>query len=149
MKVIIAGGRDVPHSMAVRLIVAALKESGWLNKIETIIEGGARGVDLAAKTFAKHMRWPVMTFEANWEEYGKSAGPIRNKQMAKECDALIAIWDGKSLGTRNIIESVNSLGKPAFVYNYGFNEEEAERFASDERLSEEEIDRIVKFTTTN
>lgn len=42
-------------------------------------------------------------FEANWKEFGKAAGPIRNEQMAKYGTHLLAFWDLKSKGTKNMI----------------------------------------------
>ena len=46
----------------------------------------------------------VAYFPADWDKYGKAAGFIRNEQMAQNADALVVFWDGKSRGTKNMIE---------------------------------------------
>jgi hypothetical protein len=52
-------------------------------------------------------------------KYGKSAGPIRNRAMAEYAGALIAIWDGSSRGTLNMIETAKKLELKVFIYNFG------------------------------
>ena len=51
----------------------------------------------------------------DWNKHGKAAGPIRNRQMAEYADCLIAVWDGKSRGTKNMIDEMNKLMKPVFL----------------------------------
>lgn len=114
MKVIIAGSRD-QHSMPV--VFKAIKASGF--DITRVICGGAHGVDEIGKTWANWNKIPVEIFYADWNLYGKAAGPIRNREMAEYADALIAIWDGKSKGTDNMIKEMQKLNKPCFVYIYG------------------------------
>ena len=48
--------------------------------------------------------------DAEWIKYGRAAGPRRNKQMAEYADALLAYWDGKSRGTKNMIELAKDKG---------------------------------------
>ena len=52
---------------------------------------------------------------AEWKKWGRRAGYRRNVQMAQHADALIAIWDGKSPGTRHMIETANAHGLAVFV----------------------------------
>ena len=54
-------------------------------------------------------------FPADWDKHGRAAGPIRNKQMADYADVLIAVWDGKSRGTKNMIDEMNKLMKPVYI----------------------------------
>jgi hypothetical protein len=58
----------------------------------------------------------LLFYPANWNLYGKRAGPIRNAQMAQEADALIALWDGVSPGTRGMIAIARQRGLRVFVY---------------------------------
>jgi hypothetical protein len=58
----------------------------------------------------------VKSFPADWRLYGRSAGMIRNRQMANYADALLAIWDGRSPGTANMI----SLAKERELRLYVF-----------------------------
>ena len=53
-----------------------------------------------------------------WDKYGPSAGPRRNAQMAEVADALIAFWDGKSRGTKNMIDTANKKDLQVAVVRY-------------------------------
>ena len=57
-------------------------------------------------------------FPANWNKFGKSAGFRRNEQMAEVADALIAFWDGKSHGTKHMIEIMENKKLLVKVINY-------------------------------
>ena len=59
---------------------------------------------------------PIRRFHPNCKKYKKSAGAVRNKVMAKYADAVIVIWDGKSKGSRNMIEEAKKLKMPLEVY---------------------------------
>ena len=54
---------------------------------------------------------------AKWDKHGNSAGMIRNSQMADYADGLIALWDGESRGTKNMIETASKNGLCIFMYN--------------------------------
>lgn len=110
MKVIIAGGRDI-HDY--NLVLQAIEESGFVPT--EIVSGMAPGVDTLAVQYAKEKELPLQQFWAEWGFYGRSAGPIRNRQMANYGEALIAIWDGKSRGTKNMIEEATKRGLRVFV----------------------------------
>ena len=75
-----------------------------------IIEGGATGVDRIAGHYANDNNIPLMVFRADWTKYGRAAGPIRNEEMAKHGTHLLAFWDGKSRGTKNMIETAKRHG---------------------------------------
>lgn len=111
MKVIIAGGRNITD----RTIVAkAIKGAPF--KITEVVSGKAKGVDAIGETYARALGLHVKAFPADWDQYGKGAGPIRNRQMAQYADALIAVWDGFSRGTGNMIAEMRKLGKPVHIY---------------------------------
>lgn len=111
MKVIIAGSRSIIDPA---IVVAAVEASGF--KIAEVVSGCCRGVDKLGEKWAEDRGLPVKRFLANWGKHGKSAGPIRNREMAEYADALIAIWDGKSRGTANMIEEAEKRGLKVFVY---------------------------------
>jgi predicted Rossmann fold nucleotide-binding protein DprA/Smf involved in DNA uptake len=113
MKTIIAGGRDVPTNIAIAYIQAAVAECGW--QLTEVIHGAARGVDSAAALFYEGLL-PVRAFPADWSKHGNAAGPIRNRLMADNAEALIAIWDGKSSGTKNMIDTATTKGLKVYVY---------------------------------
>jgi len=109
MKVIIAGSRTIGgNRQDTEKIQQAMRDAPF--NITELVHGGAKGVDTtAANLYAEHNKDPeIKMFEADWETHGKAAGPIRNQKMADYADALIAVWNRQSKGTRNMInEAVN------------------------------------------
>lgn len=83
-----------------------------------IISGGARGADTLGEKYAQDEGFSLEVFPANWNKFGKSAGFIRNEQMAEVADALIAFWDGKSNGTKHMIEIMENKKLLVRVVNY-------------------------------
>lgn len=111
MKVIIAGSRTIN---ALKPILTAIAASGF--EITEVVSGGAHGADQVGATWAQDNGIPVRYFDAEWTKYGRKAGPIRNRQMAEYADALLAIWDGKSRGTKNMIEEARKRNLKVYVY---------------------------------
>ena len=83
-----------------------------------IVCGEALGADSLGKFYAQRKGYNVRSYPADWNKYGKSAGIRRNKQMAEVADALVAFWDGKSRGTKNMIEQMRRLKKPVKIVYY-------------------------------
>ena len=83
-----------------------------------IISGGARGADTLGEKYAQDEGFSLEKFPANWNKFGKSAGFKRNEQMAEVADALIAFWDGKSHGTKHMIEIMENKKLLVRVVNY-------------------------------
>lgn len=84
----------------------------------SIICGEARGADTLGKRYAQERGIPVQSFPADWDSYGKRAGYLRNEEMARHADALIAFWDGMSRGTGNMIEIANRMGLAVRIVRY-------------------------------
>ena len=78
----------------------------------TIISGHAKGADSLGEKWASEMNLPCEIYPADWNKYGKSAGYIRNKQMAEVGNALIAfkIKGIESKGTDNMISLAREKG---------------------------------------
>jgi hypothetical protein len=110
MRVIIAGGRDY-HNY--NTVLDAIVECNF--NIQTVVSGGAKGVDALGEKYAVDADVKLVVYPADWEKNGRAAGPIRNRKMAENADALIAIWDGKSRGTKNMIETATKLGLLVYV----------------------------------
>ncbi len=108
---IIAGCRYL-HD--VDLVKEAVRLSGI--KISQVVSGNANGIDRAGELYALIQGIPLRTFPANWNKYGRKAGLVRNKEMAEYAQALIAIWDGESPGTRHMINQAFNHGLFTFVH---------------------------------
>ncbi len=101
IKVIIAGGRDLDDYL--RLCNVCDKILKNYSNIE-IVSGACKGADQLGERYAAARNFSIKQFPADWKRYGKSAGYKRNAEMAAYADALIAFWDGKSKGTKHMIE---------------------------------------------
>jgi hypothetical protein len=98
-RTIIAGGRDVHEYW---LVDYAVYQSGFV--ISQVISGGARGIDTVGEAWAMVNGLPVEIHYADWDRYGKAAGYKRNSKMADVAAQLVAVWDGNSRGTGNMIK---------------------------------------------
>jgi len=119
--VIIAGtrtfGSGVSDAQAVAYIDSAIADAGF--EIATVISGGARGADSYGELWAAEKGIPVERFpirDEDWERHGRKAAYYRNLMMAYAGDALIALWDGQSKGTRMMIELAEEHLCPEAVY---------------------------------
>lgn len=83
--------------------------------IDIIISGGATGTDQLAERYAKEKAIPIIIHKPQWNTYGKAAGPIRNKLIVDDADAVIAFWDYQSKGTKSSIDIANQLNKPIII----------------------------------
>lgn len=102
MRALVCGGRDYTNYEHICEVLSSFEDSKG-NKITFLIHGGARGVDTLAGKWALATRIPFKVFHANWQQYGKSAGHIRNAKMLKEGqpDVVIAFPGGN--GTANMM----------------------------------------------
>ena len=85
----------------------------------TVVTGGARGADTLAKEVAEELGFGVTEVLPNWHEWGKRAGPMRNRVIAEMSSAMCAFWDGSSRGTKNAIAEMRRLDKGVFVFLAG------------------------------
>jgi hypothetical protein len=134
LKIIIAGGRDFKdYSLMRREALKIIKEKAQklgYEKIQrdivTIISGTANGADQLGERFAKEFDLILDCYPADWQTNGKAAGPIRNKKMAEVACSdrenyepmLIAFWDGKSRGTKSMIDIATKLGIDVKIVRY-------------------------------
>lgn len=101
MRTIIAGSRTVTdYSLLNNLL--------WVPTV--IISGGARGADALGERYAEEHNIPLEIYPAKWSLYGKEAGYLRNAKMASKAEALIALWDGESRGTKHMIGLARARG---------------------------------------
>jgi predicted Rossmann fold nucleotide-binding protein DprA/Smf involved in DNA uptake len=86
------------------------------NGVTGLISGGARGIDTLAEAWADSMNIPKHIIKPDYQRYGRAAPIKRNEEIAALSDMIIAIWDGKSRGTKHVIDHAEKLGKPITVY---------------------------------
>ena len=117
-KTIIAGGRDfMDYNLLKEKTNKILQEKKVTHKI-VIISGCARGADTLGLRYASENAFDVEEYPAEWDKYGKKAGYVRNVKMAENADALIAFWDGKSKGTKHMIDIAAERNLPIRVIRY-------------------------------
>lgn len=112
MKTIIAGSRNAVLPM--NDLIAIIDKAGF--PITEVVSGHSGNIDLLGEQLARAIKVPITVFQAAWQTYGSSAGPRRNRQMADYAEALIAIWDGKSRGTLNMIKEATKKELSVYVY---------------------------------
>ena len=129
-RVIIAGGRDfndkylLEDNLMEWILDIYLKHMHTNEKVSIeIISGNASGADRLGEEFAKEHLYELKLFPANWNKYGRAAGPIRNKQMAEYASqsdkgVLFAFWNGESKGTKNMISIATNLGLDVHIIKY-------------------------------
>lgn len=126
MKLIIAGGRDFNDyellEEKVDLFLYKVLDGYTLSNINThnisIICGMQKGADTLGKQFGEKYNLEVIEKPADWNTHNKSAGPIRNNQMADICTHAIIFWDGSSRGSKNMIDICIQRNIPHKVIKY-------------------------------
>lgn len=85
--------------------------------ITHIVSGGSHGVDALAEWYATTYNIPYTVIPAEWTEFGKAAGPIRNTKIIESAELVVAFWDMQSPGTLDSINKAKRLNKQLLVVN--------------------------------
>lgn len=111
MKAIVCGGRDFSDR---NLLFQEMDKLVNTFSITEIAHGAARGADSLADQWATEMTFKVTRFPADWAQYGKSAGMVRNRQMYNEFrpDIVIAFKGGR--GTEDMMKIAAADGCKVF-----------------------------------
>lgn len=105
IRLIIAGGRDFnDYDFLFKYYVEWDLELDDMEFLEEIVSGGCKGADKLGERLAHEADVTIKRFPADWNKHGKAAGPIRNEEMAKYATHALIFWDGKSRGTKNMID---------------------------------------------
>ena len=108
MKIIVCGGRDYSD----KEFLFKILDFFHINKgITLIVQGGAKGADALAIEWANKNLVEYNTYLADWTAFGKFAGPLRNKKMAKDGADLCIAFPGGT-GTKNMIEAATYFNIP-------------------------------------
>lgn len=107
MKIAVIGSRN--------LTVSNMKQYLPENVTE-IVSGGARGVDTCAREYAEAHSIKLTEFLPQYEKYGRCAPLKRNLQIIDYADEVLVFWDGKSRGTKFVIEHCRARNKSVRVF---------------------------------
>lgn len=130
LRIIVAGGRDFKDynllSNTIMQYLEDVDDTGIVSNPKQVkfISGTARGADSLGEQFAYTWGYDVVRFPADWDTHGKSAGHRRNAEMAIYASengndgVLIAFWDGRSRGTKHMIDLAARYGLDVHVVNY-------------------------------
>ncbi len=102
MKVAIIGSRNLYIDNLEKYLPADISE---------IVSGGARGIDSCAKNYSLNTGIKLTEFLPDYVKYGKGAPLKRNLQIIEYADCVVAFWDGKSRGTKYVIEECKKRNK--------------------------------------
>ena len=114
MNLAIIGTRDFNNY---NLMKNTILQNYNLNEIDYIISGGAQGADYLAEMLASEFNIKIKIFKPDWKTFGRAAGPLRNIDIIKNSDFVVAFWDGKSRGTKNSIDLSIKNNKNIMVIN--------------------------------
>lgn len=114
MRILVCGSRDWSEREPIRNYLASQDGN------HTLIHGAARGADSIAGEVAAALGWEVLPFPAEWERYGRAAGPRRNRAMlAARPDIVVAFHDSldASRGTKDMLRQARRSGVPCSVFS--------------------------------
>ena len=119
-KLIIAGGRDYNNYDEVKSQLHRLASNELDPYAVSVVSGTARGADAMGAAVARELGVQLYEFPADWNQYGKRAGFLRNEQMGQFADGLLAFQcrEQPTPGTAHMIKFMKSLGKPVRIIYY-------------------------------
>jgi hypothetical protein len=84
----------------------------YKSKVTLVVSGKANGADYLGEKWAIDNNIQTLIFPADWKTHGKRAGLIRNQDIIKNCDGVVAFWDGISKGTSHSLSLATKYSKP-------------------------------------
>ena len=112
MRIIIAGSRTATAAD----VEEATARCEWLGFASAVVSGTAHGADEHGEKWAGRNDVSIVRVPADWAKLGRRAGPVRNALMAENAEGLVAIWDGRSKGTKSMIDVARKKGLRVFVF---------------------------------
>ena len=107
MKIAVVGSKGLKVNDLGRYLPSGVTE---------IVSGGARGIDTCAREYAEKNRIKLTEFLPQYEKYGRSAPVNRNVQISDDADVVLALRDGKSKGTKYVIEQCKKQNKEIKIF---------------------------------
>ncbi|HEY0751367.1 MAG TPA: DUF2493 domain-containing protein [Chitinophagaceae bacterium] len=115
-KVVVAGSRSFKDYTLLKESLDELLAQKGPNI--AIISGTAYGADTLGEHYAEERNFILIRVPADWEQYGKRAGYLRNQHMAQLADAVVVFWDGESKGSKHMIDIATEMELPLRVIHY-------------------------------
>lgn len=117
-KIVVAGSRGFNNYNLLKKKLDQLLKNKKKEEIEIVSGHCPDSPDVLGEDYADEKGYKKQLFPADWDKYGKSAGYIRNYDMAKYADACVVFWDEKSNGSRNMIYSAKVRKIQLRVFNF-------------------------------
>lgn len=117
-RIIISGGRDYEDIERMVKVLDLFLGQIDIEKLLLLFGDCKTGADKLVLEYAEKREIDYAKYDADWEEHGASAGPIRNGRMAKDGHALVAFWNMQSPGTANMIELARNHKLPTMIIVY-------------------------------
>lgn len=113
--IVIAGSRYFENYNKAEKFISDCLELENINEPILFLTGGCRGADSLGEKYALDHGFELKIIKAEWKRFGKPAGPIRNKKLAKEGDIFICFWNKSSRGTKSLIDYALELNKTVYI----------------------------------
>lgn len=125
MRILITGSRECTNLRLVRGAIqfAAGPPGDYSNAVVT--QGGARGADTLAATAARELGIPTQQVDADWDQYGKRAGFIRNKKMIDQGQDICLAFFKEGAGNRGTTHCATEAEK-AGIFVLRFTEKQGD-----------------------
>lgn len=111
-RIVVAGSRDYSNYKDAKnyidFCISRIRKEYTL----IFVSGDCKGADTLGERYAIENGFELEKYIADWQKYGRAAGPKRNKQMAIIADYVICFWDGRSKGTKSLIYFAKQFNKP-------------------------------------
>lgn len=114
-RIVVAGCRDYDNYEEAKEFIDTCISDIAQNNTVIFVSGTCRGADMLGEKYADEHGFEIERYPAQWDLYGRAAGPMRNRKMAEASDLVICFWDGQSRGTRTMIQYAEQLGKTVKV----------------------------------
>ena len=106
MKLLIAGSRSIKEFDLSPYIT---------DDVDTILTGGADGIDKLAEKYADSHGIEKIIIKPNYTRFSRAAPLKRNEELVRKCDKALVIWDGKSKGSKHTADYARKLNKEVLV----------------------------------
>lgn len=106
MKIAVVGSREI-YNISIGEHISP--------ECDELISGGAKGVDTLVKKYAVENNIKITELMPKYNKYGRAAPIVRNKLIVDLSDEVVAFWNGKSRGTKWVIDYCKKTGKSCKV----------------------------------